>query len=81
MEHTDEMIKTMLSLVSELKTGITEYSQKLDSISPEKQREAHSYISEMHQIALKLNEGIEGLKRLKKFNDEMLGNNMEMPDY
>lgn len=65
MDDTDEMIHLLSSTVAELKKGIVQYSEMLKTAPPESQAQFQEYIKEMHQIALRLNNGVEGLQRLR----------------
>ena len=73
MDDTDEMIKLLSETVAELKKGILQYNQGIGDASPEKQVQAQEFIKEMHQIALRLNSGVEGLQRLKVLKQKLNG--------
>lgn len=73
MDETDELINILSSTVSELKNGIMQYSQNIERLSPQKQMETQELIKEMHQVALRLNNGVEGLQRLRILKQKLMG--------
>lgn len=73
MDDTDQMIKLLSETIVELKKGILQYSKGLNNISPDKQHQAQEYIKEMHQIALRLGNGVDGLQRLKGLKQRLQG--------
>ncbi len=73
MDETDELIILLKQTVEELKKGIMQYSQGIENLHPEKQVQVQECIKEMHHIALRLNNGIEGLDHLKVLKKKLMG--------
>lgn len=73
MDETDQMITLLSETIVELKKGINDYSGMMQRLPPDRQREASIYIREMHNIALKLQHGIEGLQQLKTLKRNLSG--------
>ena len=73
MDETDELVNVLSSTVNELKNGIMQYSQTVNQLPFEKQAETQELIKEMHQVALRLNQGVEGLQRLKVLKSKLMG--------
>ena len=74
MDESDEIIHALSSTVGELKKGIMDYSEKLKKVPQEHHQKFYADIKEMHNIAMKLNEGVDGLKRLKALKQRLSGN-------
>ncbi len=73
MDPTDEIINLLAETVNELKAGILDYSNRIPRVSPEQQYQLQEKVKQMHQIALKLSNGIVGLQELKAFTARELG--------
>ncbi|MGM5485120.1 MAG: hypothetical protein ACQEP1_04585 [Nanobdellota archaeon] len=73
MDETQDMLKVLTETVQELKKGIKEYSEKLNTLPPDQKRQAEEYIREMHQIALKINQAIEGIHQLEELKKKLNG--------
>ena len=73
MQEIDDIIHALMATVNELKKGILDYNNRMAHAPPESQFQLEEKIKQMHEIALKLNTGIEGLQELKQFTQEQLG--------